>query len=155
MSVVIDEQVTQTALSGDTIQSLVDAVFDAHQVDKRHEVSLAFVSRATIYELNERYRNKAQETDVLSFELDNPFDTYDDFERALIGDIAICVDVAHERSVEFGTTLREELALLLVHGCLHLLGYDHEQEDEARTMEAVERRILAQEGFTSKGYEVL
>ncbi|MBO4365832.1 MAG: rRNA maturation RNase YbeY [Eggerthellaceae bacterium] len=113
------------------------------------EVSVSFVDDQTIAQLNEEYRGKTGPTDVLSFECDG-FE--DDFDAAVmpadvdapfeLGDVVIAVDVAKRQTEEFGTTFREEIELLLVHGLLHLCGYDHMEEDEAQVMEGLEKKIL-------------
>lgn len=80
------------------------------------ELSILFTDDSGIKALNRQYLGKNRPTDVLSFSMDDP---------AIIGDIVISVDRAKEQSKEFGVSLNEELARLLVHGLLHLLGYDH------------------------------
>ncbi len=110
------------------------------------ELSLAFVGTETIADLNSRYRGKSGPTDVLSFEGDEiegadahspgaevPFS---------LGDLVICPEVAARNAVEHECSLDDELALLIVHGILHLLGMDHEEEDEARVMESKEQELL-------------
>lgn len=112
------------------------------------EVSISFVDDEEIAALNEEYRGKVGPTDVLSFECDNLDDEFacpegfsDDIYE--LGDIVIAVDVAERQTAEFGTTFEEEMSLLLVHGLLHLCGYDHIEDDEAEVMEAREAEILA------------
>ena len=80
------------------------------------ELSVLFIGDSGIQALNRQYLGKNRPTDVLSFPMDDP---------SVIGDIVISVDRAREQSKEFGVSLNEELARLLVHGLLHLLGYDH------------------------------
>ena len=110
------------------------------------EVSVAFVANDEMACLNEEYRGKQGPTDVLSFECDN-LDDEMSFARAQgqpyqLGDIVIAPDVAAAQSDEFGTTVVAEIELLLVHGILHLCGWDHIEEAEAEAMEAREREIL-------------
>lgn len=111
------------------------------------EVSVSFVDDDTIADLNERYRGLARPTDVLSFECDGVDDEAssdaDEAPMFELGDIVIALDVAERQTHEFGTTLEEEVSLLLVHGVLHLCGYDHIEDDEAEVMEAREDEILA------------
>jgi probable rRNA maturation factor len=85
------------------------------------ELSVSFVSAEEMAELHVKYAGEPGPTDVLSFTMD---------EEGLLGDVVICPEVAAEQ----GRDLSEELRLLLVHGILHLLGYDHEEEDERRAM---------------------
>lgn len=118
------------------------------------EVSISFVNNEEMTQLNESYRGKVGPTDVLSFECDGLDD--DEFEEEgyyegsmipedepyLLGDIVIAPDVAEHQCSEFGNSFAYELNLLLVHGLLHLCGYDHLEDEEARIMEAREREIL-------------
>lgn len=111
------------------------------------EVSVTFVTDEEIAELNETYRGKEGPTDVLSFECDG-IDT-PGFDEAVaedeafeLGDIVIAPDIAEAQAKDFGTTFEQEISLLLVHGMLHLCGYDHMEEDEAVIMEAREDEIL-------------
>ena len=111
------------------------------------EVSVTFVTDEEIAELNETYRGKEGPTDVLSFEcdgVDTPgFDeTAAEDEAFELGDIVIAPDIAEAQAKDFGTTFEQEISLLLVHGLLHLCGYDHMEEDEAVVMETREDEIL-------------
>lgn len=96
--------------------------------------SINFVSKEEIHKLNKKYRDIDKPTDVLSFEAE-------DIDGDL-GDIFICADVAYENSQKFNTSLNSELELLIVHGMLHLCGYDHISDDEAKIMENKEEEIL-------------
>ena len=110
------------------------------------ECNLLFVDASTIHELNLEHRGKDRPTDVLSFPLDGAEADHPD---DLIGDIVICPSVAAANAPEHAGqdhhrgTLDDELALLVVHGVLHLLGHDHEDDDEAEAMEALEQALLA------------
>ena len=111
------------------------------------EVSVSFVTDEAIAELNERYRQKSGPTDVLSFECDGADDDLSAMTLAEdpvfeLGDVVIAPDVAARQKREFGTTFEEEISLLLVHGLLHLCGYDHIADDEAEVMERREAEIL-------------
>jgi probable rRNA maturation factor len=105
------------------------------------EVSVLFVGDGMMRSLNRRYRRKDRTTDVLSFafrEGSGP-----KVAHQFLGDIVISVPVAERQAREAGETLRNTLDRLLVHGLLHLLGYDHERGGtDARRMEARERRLL-------------
>lgn len=111
------------------------------------EVSISFVTDDVIAELNKKYRQKDGPTDVLSFECDGVDDDLSAVTLAEdpiyeLGDVIIAPDVASRQTHEFGTTFEEEISLLLVHGLLHLCGYDHIEDDEAEVMEARESEIL-------------
>ena len=100
------------------------------------DVTITFVSDDRIHELNRDYRGIDRPTDVLSFECDKAHE-YE------LGDIIIAVDVAERQTREYGTTLEQELTLLTVHGLLHLMGYDHIEDDDAQVMEALEDKLIA------------
>jgi len=122
---------------------MVSFALAQEQADAATAVSVAFVSIEEIADLNGRYRGKEGPTDVLSFPLDDPTDAPDDEGDITIGDIIISPAVAVKQNAEYGTTFPEEIDLLLTHGTLHLLGYDHIEDDEAEQMEAREKAILS------------
>ena len=107
------------------------------------DITLRIVDEAESHELNQRYRGKDKSTNVLSF----PYDG-DMLDVPVLGDIVICAPVVQREAEEQGKDPRAHWAHMVVHGCLHLLGYDHIQESEAEVMEAKERRILAELGFS-------
>lgn len=131
------------------LEELVRFVLAREDKPFNTEVSVSFVTDAAIAELNERFRHKQGPTDVLSFECDGA-DMEDDLAAMTLaqepvfelGDVVIAPDVASRQTREFGTTFEEEISLLLVHGLLHLCGYDHIEDDEAEAMEAREAEIL-------------
>ena len=92
--------------------------------------------------LNHRFRGKDRPTNVLSFPANSPL-----VEEPELGDILLCAPVIAAEAAEQGKTARAHWAHMVVHGVLHLCGYDHIDDDEARVMEAAERRILAGLGF--------
>jgi probable rRNA maturation factor len=106
------------------------------------DITLRIVDEAESHELNQRYRGKDKSTNVLSF----PYDG-DMLDVPVLGDIVICAPVVQREADQQGKDPRAHWAHMVVHGCLHLLGYDHVQESEAEVMEAKERRILAELGF--------
>ena len=125
------------------------------------ELSVLFVDEATIAELNDRFLGKSGPTDVLAFPIDDEPDEPGRSPDAggpapgreppepsdlpmLLGDVVICPAVAHRQAPEHAGTYEDELALLLVHGILHLLGMDHIDEAEAEAMEKRERELLTQ-----------
>jgi len=105
----------------------------------RAELSLVLVDDSEIARLNGRYRNRKGATDVLSFSLlegEHP-----SYRGKLLGDVVIAVDTAARQARARHRGLDEEVARLMVHGLLHLLGHDHERDEEARAMRAEERRL--------------
>jgi probable rRNA maturation factor len=105
------------------------------------ELSIGIVSAEEMAALNEKYRGVAGPTDVLSFGCDDPCPAASD-EPITLGDVIIAPEVAETQAAELGTTVESELNLLLVHGVLHLLGYEHDADDAAEAMQARERAIL-------------
>jgi probable rRNA maturation factor len=102
------------------------------------ELSLALVDDDAIARLNKKYRHKARATDVLSFQVE----PLANGGPRILGDVVISIDKALEQAKTGGWTLNEEIDRLLIHGILHLLGYDHERSPkEARVMRALEKKI--------------
>lgn len=110
-----------------------------HYLDQAEsELSLAFVGNTAIAKLNKKYRRKAKATDVLSF----PAERAANGGPTLLGDVVISIDKAREQAQAGGWTLAAEIDRLLIHGIVHLLGYDHERSPkDARVMRALEKKI--------------
>jgi probable rRNA maturation factor len=109
------------------------------------ELTLTFVDRAEIAALNEQHLGKAGPTDVLSFPLDAAASDVvdgDDDVPVLLGDVVICPAVARDQAPDHAGTLDDELALLVVHGVLHVLGHDHADTEETAAMRAEELAVL-------------
>lgn len=108
----------------------------------RSEVSVTFVSMEEIHQLNREYRQVDSPTDVLSFpQFDDLTDLPEEGEIAL-GDVVICEEKAREQAAEFGHSFEREILYLFVHSVLHLLGYDHMEEDEKAVMRRREEEIM-------------
>jgi probable rRNA maturation factor len=122
------------------VREVVRAVLDGEGVADA-EVSLAFVDNATIHTLNKRYLNHDEPTDVLSFPLSDPG------AKRLAGELVIGAEVALAQAKERGHDVQEELALYVIHGLLHLCGYDDTTDDAARAMCARERHYLGALGL--------
>lgn len=128
------------------IEDLASFVIEQEGRPESTEVSVNFVTDEEIRVLNRDYRGIDRPTDVLSFECDGEGDMRVPEEGEVpyeLGDIVIAPDVAERQTEEYGTTLADELSLLLVHGLLHLCGYDHVVDEEAEVMEARERELLS------------
>jgi probable rRNA maturation factor len=111
----------------------------------RGEVTLRIVGVAESAALNSRYRGKAGPTNVLSFTAEPP--AVSEAELLPLGDIVICAEVVESEAREQGKAPQAHWAHMVIHGTLHLLGFDHETRAEAATMEARERELLAELGF--------
>jgi len=105
------------------------------------DLSVMLVDDLRMRELNREWRGKDSTTDVLSFsQLEGAPVTSP---AVMLGDVVVSVDVLRRQAADGGWTVEEELARLLLHGVLHLLGFDHEEEDDARAMRAEEGRVVA------------
>lgn len=113
------------------------------------EVSLTLVDNERIHALNRDYRGVDRPTDVLSFALQEETEEPEivDFEDDLLGDIIISVERARAQAEEYGHSLERELVYLAVHGTLHLLGYDHETEEEKAEMRHQEETVMNRIGL--------
>ena len=129
----------------DGSEALAEAVLDAEGVAANTEVSLVLLPPAEMAELNAAHRGKDGPTDVLSFSFDDDGPVLEGSE-VLLGDIVICPAVAVANAHDHDVSLEAELELLVVHGCLHLLGWDHEVDEEAEAMESREAVHLARFG---------
>jgi len=104
------------------------------------ELCIRLVDPEESRELNHQYRGKDKSTNVLSF----PFEVPDDIPLNLLGDLVICADVVRREAEEQNKPLHNHWAHMVVHGTLHLIGYDHINDEDAEEMEQLERKILAQ-----------
>ncbi|EJL85895.1 rRNA maturation RNase YbeY [Pantoea sp. BIGb0393] len=107
------------------------------------EVTVRLVDEAESNELNLTYRGKDKPTNVLSF----PFEAPPGIELPLLGDLIICRQVVEQEAAEQGKTVEAHWAHMVVHGTLHLLGYDHIEDEEAEEMEALETEIMLALGY--------
>ena len=146
MSVLIrNDQNLPSPLTNEEIIEVVNFVLASENVTKKIEVSISIVNNDEIHQLNRQWRGIDKPTDVLSFECDSVWDnTISDDDLTELGDVIIAPDVIVEQAKQFGNTPQNEMRLMLVHGMLHLLGYDHIIDDEAQIMESREDEILAQ-----------
>ncbi|MGY4041910.1 rRNA maturation RNase YbeY [Aeromonas hydrophila] len=145
MSVTLDLQLASTSTDGlpseAQLQDWLDGTILGFQQEA--EVTVRIVDEAESNELNLTYRGKDKPTNVLSF----PFEAPPGLELPLLGDLVICRQVVEHEAAEQGKPLMAHWAHMVVHGSLHLLGYDHIEDDEAEEMEALERDIMQELGF--------
>ncbi|RLZ08368.1 rRNA maturation RNase YbeY [Acinetobacter sp. 2JN-4] len=114
------------------------------------EIGIACVDIAESHELNLQYREKDKPTNVLSFPSDIPEEMLNLLDAEPLGDLVICIPVVLQEATEQQKTPNQHFTHLLVHGVLHLLGYDHEtNETDAEEMEALEIAILKKLGVTN------
>jgi probable rRNA maturation factor len=151
----------QTAVPVDTVRwaRLARRVLEAEQVRADAQLSMLFVDQAAIADLNLRFRGEREPTDVLAFPIDEEAaesgrspdsggsgpgsDPREPTEvPLLLGDVVICPEIARRRAPQRPSAYDDEMALLVVHGILHLLGMDHVDEEQARAMERRQRELL-------------
>lgn len=105
--------------------------------DSTSQVNLIFIDDQRMQKLNLQYRDQDQTTDVLSFNIDTPDDP-----DGVLGEIYISLPAAENQAGEYGVSLAEEIRRLFAHGLLHLLGYDHQEKDDAEEMFGAEEKYL-------------
>lgn len=148
MSPVLDVQygegLDKNALPSETqLLAWCSATLTEHCALDEPELTIRIVDEAESQQLNGDYRGKYSPTNVLSF----PFDAPPEIPIPLLGDLIICSSVVEKEATEQGKTNQAHWAHMVVHGCLHLLGYDHIKDEDADVMENLERQILASLGF--------
>jgi len=144
MSIILDLQLASTASnlpSEAQIQLWLNAAVSPFQPVA--EVTVRIVDETESQQLNFDYREKDKPTNVLSF----PFQCPPGIELPLLGDLVICAGVVAQEAAEQNKSLDAHWAHMVVHGSLHLLGFDHINDDDALEMEAEEIQILAELGF--------
>lgn len=120
-------------------QKIIDTI--SKGIFEEKEVSLILVDAKRIQDINREYRGLDRSTDVISFEED------DEEDDKYLGDIFICIDKVYEQAKNYEHSCEREFAFLLVHGILHLLGYDHIEAKDEKVMFAKQDEILNQLGF--------
>ncbi|WNB93487.1 rRNA maturation RNase YbeY [Bacillus sp. NEB1478] len=115
------------------------------------EISVTLVTKERIQEINKEYRDKDSVTDVISFAMEemgeDEIEIIGGEETRFLGDIIICVEVAEEQASDFGHSMDREMGFLAVHGLLHLLGYDHMNDEDEKRMFSRQEEILEQYGL--------
>jgi probable rRNA maturation factor len=143
--VILDLQIACASSQGlpdeSTFQRWLEGVLP--QFQEEAEVTIRIVDEAESNELNLTYRGKDKPTNVLSF----PFEAPPGIELPLLGDLIICRQVVEQEAIEQQKQLEAHWAHMVVHGSLHLLGYDHIDDDEAEEMESLETEIMQDMGY--------
>ena len=131
-----------------TMKKAAEYCLDLEQVDQeRTEISVTFVEGEEIRNLNREYRDTDKVTDVLSFPQFDDLNEIPEFGEICLGDVVICKDRALEQAEEFGHSFEREIIYLFTHSILHLLGYDHMEEDEKKEMRQREEEVMAHLGI--------
>lgn len=152
------EKIKPTEELIDKIKATIDFALKEEGVKIPYQISLLFVDNKKIREINKENRNIDKVTDVLSFpmldyEEDKVFkdmylnyefdETFKDGDELVLGDIVLSLERALEQSIEYNHSFEREASYLVVHSVLHLLGYDHMEEDEKKIMRSEEEKILS------------
>lgn len=144
-NVIVDLQVvsenTENLPSLEDFQHWATQAVRATEVEP--EITVRIVDEEESQTLNRTYRNKDKSTNVLSF----PFECPEEVVLPLLGDLVICRQVVEKEAKEQNKPLMAHWAHMTVHGCLHLLGYDHIVDEEAEEMESLETKIMQSLGF--------
>ena len=144
------------------VEQVAEAVLDAEECPYETQVNVLLTDNEGIHEFNREHRGIDRETDVLSFpnvdfETEGDFDIDEEREadyfdpdtgELILGDIIISVDKVKEQAESYGHSTKREFAFLVAHSMLHLCGYDHMEEEEAKVMEAKQEEILTALGIT-------
>ncbi|MEQ3513078.1 rRNA maturation RNase YbeY [Pseudoalteromonas sp. SS15] len=144
MSVELDLQIAcefEDLPSHEQFELWADKALSAYR--EHAELTIRIADEAESQELNSQYRGKDKPTNVLSF----PFDAPPGIELPLVGDLIICPQVVKAESIEQEKSFHEHFAHMTIHGCLHLLGFDHINEQDAIEMEGIEKTLLAELGI--------
>ncbi|TPH12522.1 rRNA maturation RNase YbeY [Litorilituus lipolyticus] len=130
--------------SNEDFQLWVDSALSAAiNSESSHELTIRVVDRAEIQQLNSQYRHKDKTTNVLSF----PFEVPEGVELNLLGDLIICSQVVADEAKSQNKALFDHWAHMVIHGCLHLVGFDHISDTDAQEMESLEIAILTKLGI--------
>src|SRR5699024_1065302 len=139
----LDEESYTTEKERADIETLINYTYDYLKNDKDAEVSISFVSEEEIQAINRDYRDKDEVTDVISFALlDDDSDVDIIGMPVTLGDIIINTNRADEQAKEYNHSYKRELMFLSLHGFLHLLGFDHMNEEDEKEMFGLQKEIL-------------
>lgn len=128
----------------DKLYDLLEFALKKEKLDNV-EFNVIFVDNDKIHEINKTYRNIDRVTDVISFALEDNKEI--ELDHRVLGDIYICVDRAHLQAVEYNHSFLREIAFLMIHGLLHLLGYDHMEKEDEKIMFGKQEEILDEFGI--------
>jgi len=127
----------------DRLSAIASHTLDAEDVDDSAELSILLVSAAHMRRLNKHFAGDDYATDVLAFPMMDDEDDDGEETGPLLGDVVVCPQVALRNADRIGHSLNDEVAVLVVHGTLHLLGYDHQGQKDKEAMERRQNEILA------------
>lgn len=149
---ILDETEQVTPQQQELVAKLLEFAAIEEKVTEGSEVSVTFVNNERIHEINKEYRQKDAPTDVISFAMEEmgegEIEIIGEDVPAVLGDIIISIDRTKEQAEEYGHSYERELGFLAIHGFLHLLGYDHMNEEDEKVMFSRQKELLEQYGLT-------
>ncbi len=147
MKLIINNETNEDINIKNDLEKVIREVLTVEKVDQEKcEISLSFVDEEKIRQLNKDFRSIDKVTDVLSFPIEDFFN--EDRENILekpylmLGDVVICLDVARKQADDLGHSFEREVMYLTCHSILHLLGYDHIEDDDKKIMRAKEKEVM-------------
>ncbi|KWW21679.1 MULTISPECIES: rRNA maturation RNase YbeY [Bacillaceae] len=151
----MDETNEVTEEAQQLVESILQFAAKKEKIEEDTELSVTFVDNERIREINKEYRHKDAATDVISFALEEMGE--DEVEiiggemPRMLGDIIISIERTKEQAEEYGHSFDRELGFLALHGFLHLLGFDHMNEEEEKVMFTKQKEILEEYGLSREG----
>ncbi|MCT4585172.1 MAG: rRNA maturation RNase YbeY [Peptostreptococcaceae bacterium] len=146
MELFIDDRQNKIKVENDLIEDIKKVIIESmneEEIDLNYEISLSFVDNEEIRILNRDFRNKDQATDVLSF----PMEDEEFIEEKTLGDIVISLERALEQSKEYNHSFKREMLFLVCHSMFHLMGYDHDTDENTKEMREKEKSVLNKLGI--------
>lgn len=135
-----------TGLKPKALQKIADSVVENTLLKRDANVGLKFVTEAGSKKLNKEYADNNYSTDVLSF-------PYPENEDGTLGDIVICLPIAQAQAKKYNVSVESELSLLIVHGILHLLNYDHQSGQDTASMDWLQGAIMKSLNFEYRDFK--
>ncbi|MGE7759213.1 rRNA maturation RNase YbeY [Peribacillus sp. NPDC097895] len=151
----LDETNEVTEEAQQLVESILQFAAKKENIEIDTELSVTFVNNERIREINKEYRHKDSATDVISFALEEMGEDEVEIVGAemprMLGDIIISIERTKEQAEEYGHSFDRELGFLALHGFLHLLGFDHMNEEEEKVMFTKQKEILEEYGLSREG----
>ncbi|MCM3674069.1 MULTISPECIES: rRNA maturation RNase YbeY [Peribacillus] len=151
----MDETNEVTEEAQQLVESILQFAARKENIEKDTELSVTFVDNDRIREINKEYRHKDSATDVISFALEemgeNEVEIFGAEMPRMLGDIIISIERTKEQAEEYGHSFDRELGFLALHGFLHLLGFDHMNEEDEKVMFTKQKEILEEYGLSREG----
>ncbi|MDM5313305.1 rRNA maturation RNase YbeY [Peribacillus frigoritolerans] len=151
----MDETNEVTEEAQQLVESILQFAARKENIEKDTELSVTFVDNDRIQEINKEYRHKDSATDVISFALEEMGEDEVEIVGAemprMLGDIIISIERTKEQAEEYGHSFDRELGFLALHGFLHLLGFDHMNEEDEKVMFTKQKEILEEYGLSREG----